>query len=81
MTEPAPNNQAERRSNFDEIMRQITELGEGTPEYHDALAFTLTIMAKRQWIIADHIRQSRRDRAIRQERAAKRKAEREAANS
>ena len=54
---------------IDDICRQIEELGPGTPEYHDATAFLLTIMAKRQWIIADSIRRSRRDREARQERA------------
>lgn len=59
---------------LDEVMRQITELGEYTPEYHDALAFLLTVMARRQWIIADQIRRSRRDSATRSARAKNRPA-------
>ena len=61
---------------LDEVMTQITELGEYTPEYHDALAFLLTVMARRQWIIADQIRRSRRDSARRKARATKRAAAR-----
>jgi len=55
------------------LMKQIQELGEGTPEYHDALAFLLTIMAKRQWIIAESIRRSRADSERRRAAAAKRR--------
>lgn len=47
------------------IEDRINALGEGTPEYHEALAFYLTIAAKRQWIMADQARRSR-------ERAARR---------
>lgn len=77
------NNEARRRdfspsANLDAVCREIESLGAHTPEYHDATAFLLTVMAKRQWIIADQIRRSRRDSAARRERAAARKAEREA---
>ena len=41
------------------IERQIEALGEGTPEYHEALAFYCTIMAKRQWILAEEARKRR----------------------
>lgn len=63
-----------KTGNLDKIMADIEALGIGTPEYHDAVAFLLTIMAKRQWIIADSIRRSRRDSEVRRERAAARKA-------
>lgn len=66
-----------KTENLDRIMQEIQSLGEGTPEYHEALAFLLTIMAKRQWIIADSIRRSRRDSEARRERAAARKAAKE----
>jgi hypothetical protein len=63
-------------SNLDAITRQIESLGVGTPEYHEATAFLLTIMAKRQWIIAD---QMRRSRARAEKRAAARAAAQQAA--
>jgi hypothetical protein len=63
---------------LNEIMREIESLGVGSPEYHDATAFLLTIMAKRQWIIADSIRQSRADSERRRERAKARKQAKEA---
>ena len=62
-----------RTERFDKVMAQIVSLGEGTPEYHDAMAFLFTIMAKRQWIIAESYRKSRRDRTKRQEAARLRK--------
>lgn len=65
---------AEKQERLNQIMRNIEALGVGTPEYHDATAFLLTIMAKRQWIIADSIRRSRRDSEQRRDRAAARKA-------
>ena len=65
-----------KQSNLDKVMQDIESLGVGTPEYHDAVAFLLTIMAKRQWIIADSIRRSRRDSQQRRERAARRKTAR-----
>lgn len=59
-------------NNLNRIMTEIESLGVGNPEYHDATAFLLTIMAKRQWIIADSIRRSRRDSERRREAARKR---------
>lgn len=50
---------------LDELMQQIDALGYGTPEYHECVAFLLTIMAKRQWIMADRVRRSRARRATR----------------
>lgn len=61
-------------TNLDALMREIQALGYGTPEYHDAMAFLLFVMAKRQGIIADSIRRSRADSAARRARAAARKA-------
>lgn len=58
---------------LDAVMAQIEELGVGTPEYHEAVAFLLTIMAKRQWIIADSIRRSRADSERRRQAAARRR--------
>lgn len=54
-------------------MEEIESLGVGSPEYHEATAFLLTIMAKRQWIIAESIRRSRADSEKRRAAAAKRK--------
>jgi hypothetical protein len=62
-----------RQENLNRIMTDIESLGVGTPEYHDAVAFLLTIMAKRQWIIAESIRNSQRDSQRRREAAARRK--------
>lgn len=59
---------------LDKVMEEITSLGVGTPEYHDAVAFLLTIMAKRQWIIADNIRRSRRDSERRRAAASTRRS-------
>ena len=44
--------------NFDMVMRMIEQLGEGTPEYHEALWFLFSVMARRQAIIADSLRRS-----------------------
>lgn len=68
-------NQTERRSNFDEVMAEIQSLGEYTPEYHDALAMLLTVMARRQWIIADQLRRSEAATAKRRERTRLRKGD------
>jgi len=51
---------------MDAVMRDIESLGYGTPEYHEAMWFLLSIMARRQFAIADRIRADRRKR----ERAA-----------
>jgi hypothetical protein len=61
---------------LNELMKSIESLGHGTPEYHDAMAFLLFTMAKRQGIIADSIRQSRRDSERRRQRAAATRASR-----
>lgn len=52
-------------SNLEVVMADINDLGVGTPEYHEALWFLLTVMARRQAVIAESIRtnQRRRDRA------------------
>ena len=60
---------------FDQVVRDIESLGVGSPEYHDALWMLLSVMARRQAIIADT---KRRDRRIR-ERAAATRAQRKAA--
>jgi len=51
---------------MDAVMRDIESLGYGTPEYHVAMWFLLSVMARRQYAIADQIRADRRKR----ERAA-----------
>lgn len=50
----------------DAVIAEINELGYGTPEYHEALWFLFSILARRQFAIADRIRHDRRKR----ERAA-----------
>jgi hypothetical protein len=59
-----------------EIESAIQALGEGTPEYHEALAMYLLTMARAQWRIADRA-QVKRDRAERRVAALARFAERE----
>jgi hypothetical protein len=44
------------------VMRDIESLGYGTPEYHEAMWFLLSVMARRQFAIADRIRADRRRR-------------------
>lgn len=56
-----------------EIEKAINDLGAGTPEYHDALAFYFMTLARGQWRRADLIRAGRRDSAKRREAAKKRK--------
>ena len=58
---------------LDAVMRDIESLGYGTAEYHEAMWFLLSIMARRQAVIADRIRVNgrRRERAA-ATRAAKR---------
>lgn len=51
----------ERQRNFDKVMRDINSLGEGTPEWHEAMWFLLSVMARRQAILADSKRRSIRD--------------------
>lgn len=60
---------------LDAVQEQINELGYGTPEYHEAMWMLLSVMARRQAIIADQIRRSRATR----ERAAATRAARKAA--
>lgn len=57
-------------SNLDQVMLDIESLGYGTPEYHEAMWFLLSIMARRQAMIAESIRRSRADSERRRERAA-----------
>lgn len=45
---------------LDAVMADITALGEGTPEYHEAMWFLLSIMARRQAMIAEGLRIARR---------------------
>lgn len=56
----------ERASNTDRLMEEINALGVGTPEYHEGLWMLFSILARRQGILAEHARLSRRKR----ERAA-----------
>jgi stalled ribosome rescue protein Dom34 len=51
---------------LDAVTAEIESLGYGTPEYHEAMWFLLSIMARRQAVIADSLRRSIRKR----ERAA-----------
>ena len=57
-----------------EIERAIVALGEGTPEYHDALAFYCMTMARAQWGRADIARRVIADSARRRESATRRKS-------
>lgn len=57
------------------VMADIEDLGYGTPEYHEAMWFLLSIMARRQYAIADRLRAERRKR----ERAAATRAANRAA--
>jgi len=65
---------SEETSNIDRVMQQINDLGWGTEEYHEAMWMLLSVMARRQAIMADHIRRTR----LREEARKRRKAEREA---
>jgi hypothetical protein len=60
---------------LDAVMADIESLGYGSPEYHEAMWFLLSIMARRQACIADRLRadQRKRDRAA-ATRAARRGA-------
>jgi hypothetical protein len=60
----------------DGVMAEINSLGYGTPEYHEAMWFLLSIMARRQYAIADRLRADRRKR----ERAAATRAAKRAAS-
>jgi hypothetical protein len=61
---------------IDKVLAEIAALGYGTAEYHEAMWMLLSVMARRQAIIAESIRtnQRRRDRA-----AATRERRRQAA--
>jgi hypothetical protein len=59
-----------------EIEKAIEALGEGTPEYHEALAMYLLTMARAQWRIADAA-QAKKDKAERRADALAKFAERE----
>jgi hypothetical protein len=39
-----------------QIEQAINDLGYGTPEYHEALAFYLMTLARAQWRVADRIK-------------------------
>lgn len=58
-----------------QIMREIESLGYGTPEYHEAMWFLLSIMARRQYAIADRLRVDQRRRKRAAATRAARKAE------
>lgn len=62
-------------TNIDAVVAQINDLGYGTPEYHEAMWFLLSIMARKQYAMADRIRADQRKR----ERAAATRAARKAA--
>jgi len=51
---------------LDAVMQEIESLGSHTPEYHEAMWFLLSIMARRQYAMADNLRREQRKR----ERAA-----------
>lgn len=59
-------------SNLDAVMHDIDALGYGSPEYHEAMWFLLSVMARRQFATAERIRVDRR----RRERAAATRAAR-----
>ena len=59
-------------SNVEAVMADINDLGIGTPEYHEALWFLFSILARRQYAIAESIRTNQRKR----ERAAATRAQR-----
>lgn len=44
------------------IERAIAELGEGTPEYYEALAFYFMTLARAQWRAADRARMAQNKR-------------------
>lgn len=43
-----------------EVERTIESLGYGTPEYHEAVAMYLMIMARAQWRLAELARRRKR---------------------
>lgn len=64
---------ADTTQRLDAVVRQIEELGYGTPEYHEAMAFLFTILARSQWRRADSIYASRRDTEKRKAAAQRRR--------
>lgn len=70
--------QADRTARLDALMAQITDLGYGTPEYHEAMWFLLSVMARRQYAIADRLRADQRRRQRAAETRAARKAQTDA---
>lgn len=60
--------------NLNRVMADIESLGYGTPEYHEAMWFLLSVMARKQYAMADRMRAERRKR----ERAAATRAARKA---
>ena len=52
----------EHQTRLDGLMGEINALGYGTPEYHEAMWMLLTVMARRQAIIADRLRADQRRR-------------------
>lgn len=47
-------------TNMDEVMAQITALGENTPEYHEALWFLFSVLARREASMAERMRANAR---------------------
>lgn len=60
---------------LDRVMAEIEALGYGTEEYHEALWMLLSVMARRQAVLAESARRSR----LAMEARARRRADREAA--
>jgi hypothetical protein len=51
-----------------EIEKAITDLGYGTPEYHEALGMYFMVLARSQWRRADQLRNARMNRQRRSRR-------------
>lgn len=79
MSASSPGENRQPMPRLDTVMADIESLGYGTPEYHEAMWFLLSIMARRQYAIADRLRADirRRDRAA-TTRAANRAAREDA---
>jgi hypothetical protein len=61
---------SQETSNIDRVMQEIGDLGYGTEEYHEAMWMLLSVMARRQAIMADHIRRMRLQKEARERRKA-----------
>lgn len=72
---PCPN-YGPTETRIEDVMAQIAALGEGTPEYHEAMWMLLSVMARRQAIIADQLRRARASREAREAARAARQADR-----